>query len=340
MVYTRRSLEKRTVKGIKMTNYILRRFIQMLFVMLLLSFVCYVLLSLMPGDPLDIMLSSNPKMTAADVARLKALYGLDQPLVYRYFNWLKDILSGDLGYSRTYKIPTIELIVPKLMNTFYLGFLALTFSLLVSLPLGVLAALKKNSKFDYFINLFSFFGISMPSFWLGIVLIIVFSVTFQWLPAGGTSTVGEGQLVGWDNVLDRLKFLILPVLSLSLMEIGAFVRYTRSAMLEVLGQDYIRTAKAKGLRYKRIIFLHAFKNALIPLITVISLNFSYLFSGAIITETVFAYQGVGKLVYDSIIGNDYNVAMVAFMISVMMVLVMNLIADLLYGLVDPRISYS
>jgi peptide/nickel transport system permease protein len=307
-----------------MGHYVVRRLIQMIVVMFLLSFFCYALMSLMPGDPLDIMLNSNPKMTPQDVQRLKALYGLDQPLVVRYFNWLKDILQGDFGYSRTYKIPTLELIIPKLINTFYLGMGALLLSLAVAIPVGVYSALKKNTWMDYGVNFLSFIGISMPSFWLGIVLIIIFSVTLKWLPAGGTSTVGEGDITGMSYIWDRVRYLILPILSLSLMEIGSFVRYTRSAMLEVLEQDYVRTAKAKGLRQKRIIFLHAFKNALIPLITVVSINFSYLFSGAIITETVFAYQGVGKLVYDSIVGNEYNVAMTALMIGVFMVLIMNI----------------
>ena len=323
-----------------MTTYIIRRTLQMLIVTILLSFACFSLMGLMPGDPVDIMMSSNPKMTAKDAIRLKKLYGLDQPIYVRYSHWVAETLKGDMGYSRTYKIPTSELIGPKLLNTFYLSLASLVFSLLVSIPLGVYSALKKNTKIDYIINLTAFAGISMPSFWLGIVLIIIFSVGLKWFPAGGTASIGEGTLTGWALFTDRVKYLILPMLSLSLLEIGAFVRYTRSAMLEVLGQDYIRTAKAKGMRRKRIIYLHAFKNALIPLITVLSLNFSSLFSGAIITETVFAYQGIGKLVYDSIIGNDFNVAMVSFMISIVMVLFMNLVADILYGFADPRISFK
>ena len=319
-----------------MTTYILRRCVQMVVVIFLLSFACFAIMGLMPGDPVDIMVSSNPKMTSQDVIRLKKLYGLDRPIYVRYGHWLSDTLHGDMGYSRTYKIPTSELIGPRLLNTFYLSMSSLIFSLLVSIPLGVVAALKKYSKLDYFINLFAFAGISMPSFWLGIVLIISFAVVLKWFPAGGTYSINEGALVGWAQIKDRAYYMILPMLSLSLMEIGAFVRYTRSAMLEVLNQDYIRTARAKGLKRKRIIYLHAFKNALIPLITVISINFSYLFSGAIISETVFAYQGIGKLVYDSVIGNDFNVAMVSFMISIAMVLFMNLVADLLYGFVDPR----
>lgn len=292
----------------------------------------------MPGDPVDIMISSNPKITSEDIVRLRKLYGLDQPIHVRYFNWLKDVAQGDLGYSRTYKIPVTELIGPRLINTFMLSMASLLFALLIALPVGVFAALKKGSKFDYYSNLLAFSGISIPSFWLAIVLIILFSVWLPLFPAGGTETIGEN-LTGWAYVFDRLKYLILPMLSLSYLQIGSFVRYTRSSMVEVMQHDYIRTAKAKGLRRARIIFLHAFKNALIPLITVLAISFSTIFSGAIITETVFAYQGIGKLVYDSIIANDFNVAMVSFIISIAMVLMMNLLADILYSVVDPRISY-
>ncbi|MBS1971686.1 MAG: ABC transporter permease [Bdellovibrionales bacterium] len=323
-----------------MTTYILRRLIQTLAVIAILSYVCFYLMTLMPGDPVDMMISSNPKITAADVVRLRELYGLDQPSYVRYGHWVGDILKGELGYSRTYRVPVQELLGPRLTSTFILSMVALVFSILISVPLGVFSALRPGSKVDYVINFFSFAGISIPSFWLGIVCIIFFAVWIPLLPAGGTQTVGGPDLGFWADLLDRSKYLILPVLSLSLQQIGRFVRFTRSAMLESLRNDFIRTAKAKGLPRQLIIWRHAFRNALIPLITILALSISSIFSGAIITETVFAYQGVGKLTYDSIIGNDFNVAMVSFIISVAMVLVMNLVADLLYGVADPRITYS
>lgn len=324
-----------------MVHFILRRIFQTIIVIAALSFVCYYLMTLMPGDPVDMMISSNPKITSEDVARLRSLYGLDQPAYVRYTNWMGQILSGDLGYSRTYRIPVSELLGPRLVNTFFLSFSSLTLALLISLPLGMLAALRAGSRMDYLVNLFSFTGISIPSFWLGIVLIIVFAVKLPLLPAGGTFTIGlEDSGNFFEIFMDKLKYLILPIASLCFTQIGRFVRFTRSAMLEALHNDYIRTAKAKGLAYRQIIWKHAFRNALIPLITIIALSFSSLFSGALITETVFAYQGVGKLVYESIIGNDYNVAMVSFMISVTMVLLFSLLADILYGAADPRISYK
>lgn len=322
-----------------MASYILRRLIQTLVVILLLSYFCYYLMTLMPGDPVELMIQSNPRITSADVERLRSLYGLDQPVHVRYYNWVKTIATGDLGFSRTYRVPVSEIMGPKLLNTFILSLCALSFALIIAVPLGILTALKQNSKFDYIANLFAFAGVSAPSFWLGMMFILIFSVTLKWLPASGTFTIGE-DLTGFAAAWDRVKYLILPTLTLGYLQIGVFLRFTRSSMIEALRNDYIRTAKAKGLSRSRVIFAHAFRNALLPLVTILALSLSSVFSGATITETVFAYQGVGKLVYDSIIANDFNVAMISFMISVSMVLIMNLIADILYGFIDPRISYS
>ncbi len=323
-----------------MINFILRRIVQTLIVIIILSYVCFGLMNLMPGDPVEMMISSNPKITAADVERLRSFYGLDQPMYKRYLSWAGDIVQGELGYSRTYRIPVTEMIIPALGSTFILSMVSLTFSLLVAIPLGILCALKPNSKVDYIVNLFNFAGISVPSFWLGIVLIIIFAVNLRLLPAGGYQTTGLQYESWFAEFLDKAKYLILPVLSLSIQSIGRFSRFTRSAMLEALRNDFIRTAKAKGLAARVVIWKHGFRNALIPLITIVALSLSSIFSGALITESLFAYPGVGRLLYSSIMGNDFNVAMISFMISVSMVLLMNLLADLLYGVVDPRVSYT
>lgn len=323
-----------------MTTFITRRILQTLAVIVVLSYVVFGLMSLMPGDPVDMMVASNPKITSEDVARLKALYGLDQPIYKRYGNWIASLSQGDLGYSRTYRVPVQELMGPRLWNTFLLSAISLALSVVIAVPLGVMSALKPGSKMDYFMNLFSFAGISIPSFWLAIVLIIFFAVKFPLFPAGGTQTIGAEDVGFWADILDRSKYLVLPVLSLSIQQIGRFSRFTRSAMAEAMRNDFIRTARAKGLDRQVVIWRHGFRNALIPLITILALSISTLFSGALLTETVFAYQGVGKLVYDSIIGNDYNVAMISFVISVSMVLLMNLVADILYGFADPRIAYK
>ena len=323
-----------------MINFILRRMIQTVIVIALLSYFCFYLMTLMPGDPVELMIQSNPRITSQDVVRLRTLYGLDQPVYNRYGNWAKTLIQGDLGYSRTYRVPVSDIIGPKLFNTFLLSFLALLFSLLIAIPLGVWGALRAGTRVDYIIGFFAFGGISIPSFWLGLVLIITFSVWLPWFPASGTSTIGMDDAGFWMTILDRSKYLFLPTLTLTYLSVGRFLRYTRSAMLEAMSNDYIRTAKAKGLSRGVVIWQHGFRNALLSLITMVTLSFSGVFSGAVITETVFAYQGVGKLVYDSIISNDFNVAMISFMISVSMVLIFNLIADILYSFADPRISLT
>ena len=327
-------------REITMTTYIVRRLIQTVMMLIVLSYVCFSLMALMPGDPVELMIQSNPKITSADVARLRTLYGLDQPGYVRYGNWVKSLASGDLGYSRTYRIPVAEFMPTRLMNTFILSFASLVVAILVSIPLGVYTALRPNSKFDYIVNFFAFAGISVPSFWLGIMLILFLAVFVGWFPAGGTSTPGMENADILSLSLDRLKYLVLPTISLAYMEVGTFLRYTRSAMMEAMRGDYIRTARAKGLSRREVVWGHGFRNAVLSLITIITLSFSGVFSGAMITETVFSYQGVGKLVYDAIIGNDFNVAMVSFMISVAMVLLFNLIADILYAFADPIISFK
>lgn len=294
----------------------------------------------MPGDPVELMISANPKITQEDVIRLREFYGLDQPTYVRFKNWVSEIAQGDLGYSRTYRIPVTEMMGPSLKATFTLSMVSLVFSLLVGIPLGIMCALKPNSKLDYVVNLFNFSGISVPSFFLGIILIIIFSVTLSWLPAGGYQTTGLIYDSWLSEILDKSKYLILPVISLSIQSIGRFSRFARSAMLEAMRNDFIRTARAKGLSEQVVVWKHGFRNALIPLITIVALSLSSVFSGALITETLFAYPGVGRLIYTSIIGNDFNVAMISFVISIAMVLIMSLVADLLYGVADPRITYQ
>lgn len=323
-----------------MLTYILRRIVQTLIVIVILSYVCFGLMNLMPGDPVELMISANPKITSEDVVRLRSFYGLDLPMYKRYFNWVSDISTGDLGYSRTYRIPVTEMLGPALKATCILSLLSLLFSLAIAVPLGIYCALHPNSKTDYVINLFNFAGISMPSFWLGIILIITFSVFFRWLPAGGYQTTGLEYTSLMHELLDKSKYLILPILSISIRSIGGFSRFARSSMLEAMRNDFIRTARAKGLSNQVVIWKHGFRNALIPLVTIVAISISSIFSGALITETLFAYPGVGRLLYSSIIGNDFNVAMVSFIISVSMVLIMNLVADLIYGVVDPRISHK
>ncbi len=317
-----------------MTRYILDRLVQSAIVLLVMSFVIYGLIGLMPGDPVDLMISADPKMTAADAARLKALYGLDQPLVARYGQWLKAAASGDLGYSRLYAKPVLQALGPALLSTTILVGLSFVLSLAIALPAGVWVATRPDGPADRAVNLFCFAGVSMPPFWLAILLILVFAVALGWLPAGGTPTRGDA------GVLDYARHLVLPVATLTLLQVGGYLRFMRAAMIETLRQDYIRTAQAKGASPRRVLLRHALRNALNPVVTVVALGFGGLFSGALITETMFAWPGMGKLILDAIMGNDFNLALVALLFATLLILVANLLADLAYAWLDPRVSLA
>jgi len=316
-----------------MTRFIARRLVETLVVLFVMSICIYGLIGLMPGDPIDLMLTADPKLTAADVARLKALYGLNQPLIDRYLAWLAAAAHGDFGFSRLQAQPVMQVLAPRLLNTLLLMGLSLVGALVIAIPAGVWAAARPRSLADHAINLFAFAGMSVPAFWLGILLIILFAVILGVLPASGTATVGGGGLV------DRATYLILPVATLTIVTVGGQLRYVRSAMLEVLRQDFIRTARAKGVSPARVLYGHALRNAMIPFVTILALDFGTLFSGALIVENVFAYLGMGKTIYDAIMGNDYNLAMVGLLLGTTAVLLSNLAADLAYAWLDPRISY-
>jgi peptide/nickel transport system permease protein len=313
-----------------MRRFITIRFAQGLLVLFIMSFVIYSLIGLMPGDPIDLMISSDPNMTTADAEQLRALYGLDLPVYERYLNWLTSALSGDLGYSRLFGQPVLQALFPALKNSVMLLGLAFTISVCIAIPVGTLAASRPRSALDYGVNLAAFAGISIPSFWLALMLIIIFAVFLGWLPAGGIAPAGS-------SVLENLKYMILPAATLSITSIGSHVRYVRSSMLEVLRQDYIRTAKAKGAHKLQVVWKHALRNAMIPVVTILALDFGYLFSGALITETIFSWPGMGKLIFDSIMGNDFNLALIALLFATSLTLTGNLLADICYAWLDPRI---
>jgi peptide/nickel transport system permease protein len=315
-------------------RYLGHRLLEAAVVLLGMSFLIYLLLGLMPGDPIDLMASGDPNITSEDLARLKAYYDLDRPLLARYGDWLQDALLGDFGYSRLYALPVTELMAPRLANTALLMGLSFALALLVALPAGILAAVRPRSWLDYSLNLFAFAGISVPSFWLALLLILLFAVTLGWLPASGVHAVGD------DTLANRALHLVLPVLTLTMLTVGGVLRFTRSAMLETLRQDYIRTARAKGLGPWGVVIGHALRNAMIPVVTILALNFGTLFSGALIVEQMFAYQGMGKMIYDAIIGNDFNLALVGLLFATLLTLLSNLGVDVVYAWLDPRISYA
>lgn len=309
------------------------RLFDMAAVLALMSVVIYVLIGLMPGDPIDLMRSADPHMTAADVARLKAIYGLDRPLFGRYLEWVRAAVSGDLGYSRLFGTPVISALLPRLANSLVLMGTSFVLAFAVALVLGIAAARRPNSRLDAAINLVCFAGVSVPTFWLALVLILVFAARLGWFPAGGVATVGSG------GAADRLWHLALPVATLAIANLGGYARYVRAAMRDALAQDHIRTARAKGAGETRVVFHHALRTALVPVTTILALSFGGLVSGALVTETMFAYPGMGKLIYDAIMGNDYNLALAGLLLATATTLAANFAADLVYGWLDPRVSY-
>jgi peptide/nickel transport system permease protein len=317
-----------------MIRFLVRRLAEILIVLAVMAFVIYGLIGLMPGDPIDLMIGADPRMTAADAARLKAVYGLDRPLVERFLAWSRAALAGELGYSRLYAQPVTAALGPRLVNTTLLMGLSFVFSLAIAFPVGMAAARRPGSLLDEAVNLLCFAGISMPPFWLALLLILLFAVTLGWLPASGVAAVGDGSFA------DRAVHLVLPVLTLTLASVGSYTRFIRAALIEVMRQDFIRTARAKGADERRVVLGHAMRNALIPVVTVIALSFGGLFSGALITETMFAYPGMGKLIFDAVMGNDYNLALAGLLFATLVTLVANLGADLAYVALDPRITLT
>jgi peptide/nickel transport system permease protein len=309
------------------------RLVEIAAMLVLMSFVIYGLIGLMPGDPIDLMMSADPHLTAADLARLKALYGVDKPLLERYLAWAQAALSGDLGYSRLFSAPVAATLLPRLLNSLVLLGSSFVIAFLVSLGLGIAAARRPGSRFDAVVNFAAFAGVSLPTFWLALILILVFAQGLGWLPASGMTGAGNG------DATDRLRHLVLPVATLTIASIGGYTRYVRASMRDALGQDHIRTARAKGASEARIVWRHALRGALVPIATILALSFGSLVSGALVTEEMFAYPGMGKLIFDAVMGNDYNLALAALLLATAVTMLANLAADLAYAWLDPRVSY-
>jgi peptide/nickel transport system permease protein len=318
--------------------YFLKRFLELIPIFFAISMIIFVIMNSMPGDPLLQMRMQNPRVMTNDPERMRELreyYHLDDPLPVKYFTWLKSVMTGDLGYSSMYKTPVIDLITSRLPNTLILTITAWLIGLVVALPIGILSAVKKYSAFDYTTTVFAFIGISLPGFWFALIAIIIFSVGLGWLPVSGMSTYGVTGT--WNIFVDRLRHLVLPAFVLGLVQVASWVRYIRTSLLEVLDQDYVRTAYAKGVPDRKVIIKHALKNAMIPIITIIALDIPYFFGGALIIETVFSWPGMGRLMYNAVISSDYNLAISCLMFLAIITLISNLVADFLYVMVDPRI---
>ena len=322
-----------------MLLYVLRRLFQTVPLLLVISALIFTLLYLMPGDPLYRMLEGIPNLRPEDYDRLRKLYGFDDPVYVQYGKWLWQLLQLNPGYSREYGQPVFNIILPALKNTLVLTIAAVVLGKLIAIALGIFSAVRQYSIGDYLLTATTFVAYSVPAFWLGLMLIILFSVKLGWLPTSGIVN-SELEAGSWAATVDWLKHLILPVAVLAISEIIQVQRFMRSSLLEVLRQDYLTTARAKGLSESVVIGRHALKNALIPVVTIIAVTMPRVVGGSTVVETVFAYPGMGRLLYTSIMGNDYVVAMTVVMIIAVTVVFFNLLADVIYGWLDPRIRYQ
>lgn len=322
-----------------MGRYIVARLIGMVPLILGITIVTFAIANLVPGSPVT-QYEFQPGVRPEDIERIRRQLGLDQPIHIRYVQWLSHVLRGDLGLSLITFRPVSELILEKLPNTLLLTVTALLLSLAFSIPVGVLAAVRRNSLFDQVATVSAVAGVAVPTFWLGLMLIVLFAVKFrEWgLPAFPPG--GMYDLRGGGGLLDRIEHLILPAFTLAFVQTAAWTRYIRSQMIEVLRQDYIRVAEAKGLPNRLVIFRHGLRNAILPLVTLLALDLPTLFSGAVVTETIFTWNGLGRLIVDSTFKRDYTVVMGVVLFISFLTVVSNLLADILYAQLDPRIRYD
>ncbi|MCD2178103.1 ABC transporter permease [Rhizobium sp. C1] len=311
-----------------MVPFLLKRLISLALSLLAASVVIFLVLQVVPGDPASYMLGMNAQPETVEALRQQM--GLNEPLVWRYLTWIAGLAHGDFGISYTYKVPTAELISQRLWVSLPLAVYALVLSTLIALPVGIIAAAKRNTAADYGIMGVTQFGIAVPNFWFAMLLVLLFSITLRWFSAGG--------FPGWSaGFLPAMKALTLPAIALALPQASILARVTRSSLLDTLSEDYIRTARAKGLTRSQTLVRHAVRNAMIPVLTIIGLQFSFLLAGAIIIENVFYLPGLGRLVFQGITQRDLIVVQSVVMLLVFAVIVITFLVDIAYAVVDPRL---
>lgn len=316
-----------------MITYIIRRLIFTIPILIGISILSFSIAMIAPGDPTDLM--EDEDITQADKERFLESRGLNDPIPVQYVRWLKDVLRGDFGTSMIKAgFPVKDMIVERLPNTLLLMFVSTIFAVVIAIPIGIWSAVKPYTLTDYTITTVSFLGVATPNFWLGLMLLIFFSVQLGWFPTGGIATLHAPF-----SIWDRIHHLILPAFVLGTADMAGLTRYTRSSMMDVLDQDYIRTARAKGFRQLKVVTKHGVKNGLIPIITIFGLMLPSFVGGSVITEKIFNWPGIGLLFLDSVFQRDYPVIMALTMISAVLVVIGNLIADILYAVFDPRIEY-
>ena len=325
-------------------RYTIRRLLQAIPVVLGIVTITFLLTDAIPGDPVSIMLGPSPSQEMA--AQIRAKYGLDKPLYVRYFNYLWDVLQGNLGQSLYYNVPVAQKILERMPVTLLLMTSSYAFGILTAIPLGIISAKKRNSKTDHVARIVSLIGVSTPSFWIGLVMIIVFAYHLNLLPA--TSLVlpwaapaaVEGASTRLDVVITSVKHLLLPMISLGTLQMAAIMRIERSSMLEVLQQEYVKLARAYGVAERTIVRKHAFRNAPLPVITLIGLQLTQLIGGAVLTETVFSINGMGRLVITAINNQDYQLVMGTTFVFGLVFVIGVVLTDISYAYVDPRVSYD
>ena len=313
-----------------MLRYILQRFIGMIIVMFLVVTIVFIIVRVTPGDPAAVML--GPEATAADIAALRQQLGLDQSILLQYVYFIGNLLKGDLGQSIFLNQPVLEALAQRAEPTFFLTIFSLLIASVIAIPIGIYAAYRRGSFFDQAATALAMLAASIPSFWLGLILMQIFAVQFGLFPVSGYGGPGT-------SLMERLGYLVLPAFALGIVSSALIMRFTRASMLDVLGDDYIRTARAKGVDERRVVLKHAFKNALIPILTVLGLTAAVLISGAVVTETVFGLPGVGSLVVSAVLRRDYPVIQGALLIIAALYVLINFAIDMLYLVVDPRVRY-
>ncbi len=314
-----------------MLHYLLSRIISLLLSLAVASLVIFFVIEIIPGDPASFMLGLNA--SPETVASLKAELGLDQTPLIRYFDWVSGLVVGDFGISYTYKVPISELVIDRIQVSLPLALYALLLSTAIAFPVGLIAASKRGGTADFGIMGFTQLGIAVPNFWFAMLLVLFFAINLRWFSAGGFS--------GWDaGFWYGIKSLTLPAIALALTQASILARVMRSALIDTLSQDYIRTARAKGLSQRRVLIKHALRNAMIPVLTILGLQFSFLLAGAIIIENVFFLPGLGRLIFQAIIQRDLIVVESVVMLMVFAVIIVNFLVDLTYAMVDPRLRRS
>lgn len=314
-----------------MFQFILKRLAQAIPLLIGVSIIGFAMMHLAPGGPLAVY-TLNPTITAQDIERIKQIFGLDQPIYIQYIKWAYGMFTGNWGFTFFGGRPVLNVILERVPATFILMGSGMSLAVIIGMLIGILGAVRRYSVFDYLATTGAMVALSFPTFWFGLMTIFFFSLKLGWLPSGGMFTLG-----GDEGILDLLTHLILPAVVLALVLVAQWSRYTRSSFLEVINQDYIRTARSKGLSAHRILFRHAFPNALAPLVTLVGIQLPWLFSGALVTETIFGWPGMGRLFVDALTMKEYPVLMGMIMITAMAVIIGNLVADVINAMIDPRL---